>query len=116
MGHLGLHTRRGAFALALPYAGLVWTAVLIVLIGFIMASSFSAILVFAQELVPGHIGAVAGLFFGLAFGLGGIGAAVLGKIADSTNIDLVYTICSFLPLVGLLTFFLPGETRKMSKR
>jgi FSR family fosmidomycin resistance protein-like MFS transporter len=100
------------FSLALPYVDLRWTAILVALIGFIMASSFSAILVFAQELMPGHIGAIAGLFFGLAFGLGGIGAAILGIIADRTSIDLVYHICSFLPLIGLLTLFLPAEKKR----
>ena len=100
------------FALALPYVDLYWTAILVALIGFIMASSFSAILVFAQELMPGHVGAVAGLFFGLAFGLGGIGAAILGAVADRTSIDLVYRICSFLPLFGLLTVFLPAERKR----
>ncbi|MDR2488740.1 MAG: MFS transporter [Desulfovibrio sp.] len=100
------------FSLALPHAGLGWTAVLTVAAGFIMASSFSAILVFAQELTPGHVGAIAGLFFGLAFGLGGIGAALLGKIADKAGIDLVYQICAYLPLIGLLTFFLPAAPRQ----
>lgn len=99
------------FSLALPYTGLAWTAVLAVFVGFIMASSFSAILVFAQELTPGHVGAIAGLFFGLAFGLGGIGAALLGKLADKTSIDLVYQLCSYLPLIGLLTFLLPDQTK-----
>ncbi|MGL4291225.1 MAG: MFS transporter [Phreatobacter sp.] len=95
------------FTLALPYADLAWTAVLTVLIGLIMASAFSAIIVFAQELVPGKVGLIAGLFFGFAFGIGGIGAAVLGALADVKGIDYVYWICSFLPLVGLLTVFLP---------
>jgi len=99
------------FALALPYVGLDWAVPLTALAGFIMASSFSAILVFAQELLPGHVGAVAGLFFGLAFGLGGIGAAVLGKIADSAGVVTVFIICSYLPLMGVLTAFLPSETR-----
>lgn len=99
------------FALALPYVNLHWAVVLAALAGFIMASSFSAILVFAQELVPGHVGAVAGLFFGLAFGLGGIGAAALGKIADSAGVATVFSICSYLPLLGILTAFLPSETR-----
>ncbi|MDR1776783.1 MAG: MFS transporter [Desulfovibrio sp.] len=99
------------FTLALPYMDLGGTAVLAALIGFVMASSFSAIVVFAQELTPGHVGAVAGLFFGLSFGLGGIGAALLGKLADLTSIDLVYSLCSFLPLMGLLTVFLPDQPR-----
>ena len=102
------------FALALPYVGLYWTALLAALAGFIMASSFSAILVFAQELMPGHVGAVAGLFFGLAFGLGGVGAAALGKIADVSSVVTVFTICSFLPLMGILTAFLPSETREQA--
>jgi FSR family fosmidomycin resistance protein-like MFS transporter len=93
--------------LVLPYASLRWTAVLTVLIGLILSSAFSAILVYAQELVPGRIGMISGLFFGLAFGMAGIGAAVLGRLADMTSIDLVYRICAFLPAIGLLTVFLP---------
>lgn len=101
------------FALMLPYANLFWTAVLIVPIGMILASAFSAILVYAQELIPGKVGLVAGLFFGFAFGMGGIGSALLGKLADSTSINYVYQVCSFLPLIGLLTAFLPNiETRR----
>ncbi|MBR0556857.1 MFS transporter [Ciceribacter sp. L1K23] len=96
------------FTLALPYAGYTLTIVLTVVIGFVLASAFSAIVVFAQELVPGRVGMIAGLFFGLAFGVGGIGAAVLGVIADSHGIEFVYTICSYLPLLGLLTVFLPA--------
>jgi len=96
------------FALALPYAGLPVTAILTVIIGFIIASAFSAIVVFAQELVPGRVGLVAGLFFGLAFGMGGVGAAVLGQVADWQGIDFVYTVCSYLPAIGLLTVFLPS--------
>ena len=96
------------FALALPYANLPVTAVLTVIIGFIIASAFSAIVVFAQELLPGRVGLVAGLFFGLAFGMGGIGAAVLGAVADAKGIDFVYNVCSYLPLIGLLTVFLPN--------
>jgi MFS transporter, FSR family, fosmidomycin resistance protein len=95
------------FALMLPYASLPWTGVLSVAIGLILASAFSAILVYAQELVPGRVGMVAGVFFGFSFGLGGIGAAALGQIADFTSIDTVYRVCSFLPLIGLLTAFLP---------
>jgi FSR family fosmidomycin resistance protein-like MFS transporter len=79
-----------------------------VVIGFIIASAFSAILVYAQELMPGRIGLVSGLFFGLAFGMGGIGAALLGKLADLTNINFVYQVCSFLPAIGILTAFLPN--------
>jgi MFS transporter, FSR family, fosmidomycin resistance protein len=95
------------FTLALPYADLVWTNILVVVIGVILSSAFSAIVVFAQELVPGRIGLVAGIFFGLAFGFGGIGAAALGVLADHKGIDFVFWVCSFLPLFGLLTIFLP---------
>lgn len=101
------------FALLLPYANLFWTGVLIVPIGMILASAFSAILVYAQELIPGKVGLVSGLFFGFAFGMGGIGSALLGRLADSTSINYVFQICSFLPLIGLLTGFLPNiETNK----
>ena len=79
-----------------------------VIIGLILASAFSAILVFAQELVPGKIGMISGLFFGLAFGMGGLGAAVLGMLADRTSIDFVYQLCAYLPALGLLAFFLPN--------
>jgi FSR family fosmidomycin resistance protein-like MFS transporter len=96
------------FTLLLPYANLFWTGVLSVVIGLILASAFSAILVYAQELVPGRIGMVSGLFFGFAFGIGGVGAALLGKLADMTNIAFVYQVCSFLPTIGLLTGFLPN--------
>lgn len=96
------------FALMLPYADLFWTGVLIVPIGIILASAFSAILVYAQELIPGKVGLVSGLFFGFAFGMGGIGSALLGKLADHTSINYVYYVCSFLPLIGLLTVFLPN--------
>ena len=95
------------FTLMLPYANLFWTGVLTVVIGLILASAFSAIVVFAQELVPGRIGAISGVFFGLAFGVAGIGAALLGQLADATSIDFVYKVCSFLPAIGLLTAFLP---------
>ncbi|MBD8687383.1 MULTISPECIES: MFS transporter [unclassified Rhizobium] len=95
------------FALMLPYANLAWTIVLVVLIGFIFSSAFSAIVVFAQELVPGRVGLIAGMFFGFAFGFGGIGAAVLGVFADREGIEFVYRICSYMPLLGLLTVFLP---------
>jgi MFS transporter, FSR family, fosmidomycin resistance protein len=102
------------FTLLLPYANLLWTGVLSVVIGLILASAFSAILVYAQELVPGRVGMIAGLFFGLAFGAGGVGAAMLGKLADLRDIRFVYHVCSFLPLVGLLTAFLPNlETHSM---
>ncbi|WP_417924758.1 MFS transporter [Collimonas arenae] len=96
------------FTLMLPYANLFWTGILTVVIGVILASAFSAILVFAQELVPGKVGTVSGLFFGFAFGMGGIGAAALGKLADMTSISFVYQVCSFLPLIGLLAMFLPN--------
>lgn len=99
------------FTLLLPHVGLFWTAVLSVIIGLILASAFSAILVYAQELVPGKVGAISGLFFGFAFGMGGIGAALLGQLADATSIETVYQVCAFLPLIGLLTAFLP-EIRK----
>jgi FSR family fosmidomycin resistance protein-like MFS transporter len=96
------------FTLLLPYANLLWTEVLTVVIGLIMASAFSAIVVFAQELVPGRVGTVSGIFFGFAFGAGGIGAALLGQLADVTSITFVYKVCSFLPAIGLLTIFLPN--------
>src|SRR5216117_3826217 len=95
------------FTLVLPYANLLWTTILSVVIGFILASAFSAILVYAQELMPGRVGAVSGLFFGFAFGLGGVGAALLGKLADLTSIDFVYHVCAYLPAIGILTAFLP---------
>jgi MFS transporter, FSR family, fosmidomycin resistance protein len=95
------------FTLILPYSNLFWTSVLSVVIGLVLASAFSAILVYAQELVPGRVGLISGIFFGLAFGMGGIGAALLGKLADVTNISFVYRVCSFLPAIGLLTAFLP---------
>ncbi|MCF5508656.1 MULTISPECIES: MFS transporter [unclassified Pseudomonas] len=96
------------FTLALPYVDLFWTAVLSVVIGFIIASAFSAIVVFAQELVPGNVGMIAGIFFGLMFGFSGIGAALLGMLADHHGIEYVYKLCSFLPLVGILTVLLPS--------
>lgn len=96
------------FALLLPHANLFWTGVLIVPIGMILASAFSAILVYAQELIPGKVGLVSGLFFGFAFGMGGIGSALLGQLADHKGITYVYQICAFLPLIGLLTAFLPN--------
>lgn len=95
------------FTLALPYLGLAGTVIDSVLIGLVLASAFSAIVVYAQELVPGNIGAMAGLFFGLSFGLGGLGAAALGAVADMTSLNLVYRLCAFLPMIGLLTYFLP---------
>jgi FSR family fosmidomycin resistance protein-like MFS transporter len=96
------------FTLLLPHVGLAWTVVLSVLIGLILSSAFSAILVYAQELVPGRVGMVAGLFFGLAFGMGGVGAAVLGDLADRTSVEFVYNVCAFLPAIGLLTALLPN--------
>jgi FSR family fosmidomycin resistance protein-like MFS transporter len=96
------------FTLVLPYVNLAWTSVLTVLIGLILASAFSAILVYAQELMPGNVGMISGLFFGLAFGMGGVGAALLGKLADRTSVEFVYHICAFLPAIGLLTAFLPN--------
>jgi FSR family fosmidomycin resistance protein-like MFS transporter len=96
------------FALALPYANLLWCAILSAIIGLILASAFSAILVYAQELVPGKVGTMSGLFFGLAFGLGGIGSAVLGAMADRHGMPFVFHICSYLPLIGLLTALLPN--------
>lgn len=99
------------FTLLLPYASLFWTGVLSVLIGLILASAFSAILVYAQELLPGRVGFVAGLFFGFAFGIAGIGAAVLGKFADWYGISTVYHVCAFLPAFGLLAVFLPDHKK-----
>jgi FSR family fosmidomycin resistance protein-like MFS transporter len=97
------------FTLALPYSNLFWTGVLSVIIGMILASAFSAILVYAQELVPGRVGMISGIFFGFAFGMAGLGAAVLGKLADRTSIDTVYHVCAFLPALGVLTAFLPSR-------
>lgn len=99
------------FTLLLPHVDLFWTSVLSVVIGFILASAFSAIVVYAQELVPGNVGMIAGVFFGLMFGFGGIGAALLGHLADIHGIEYVYYLCSFLPLFGVLAIFLP-RTRK----
>ncbi len=96
------------FTLALPWANLFWTAVLSVIIGLVLSSAFSAILVYAQDLMPSRIGMVSGLFFGLAFGMGGIGAALLGQLADRTSISFVYRVCAFLPAIGLFTAFLPN--------
>ncbi len=96
------------FTLLLPHVNLFWTTILSVFIGFILSSAFSAILVYAQELMPGKVGMVSGLFFGFAFGMGGIGSAVLGVLADHTSIFFVYNICAFLPLIGLITGFLPN--------
>jgi MFS transporter, FSR family, fosmidomycin resistance protein len=107
------------FALALPYVGLTTTLILSIIIGMVLSSAFSAIVVYGQELMPGRVGMVSGLFFGLAFGMGGIGAAVLGELADWTSIEFVYRVCSFLPLIGFLTLFLPdlddarADTRRL---
>ncbi len=100
------------FTLLLPYANLFWTGVLAAAIGVIIASAFSAILVYAQELVPGRVGTISGLFFGFAFGIAGIGSALLGKLADHTSISYVFHICAFLPLLGIITGFLPNLERK----
>lgn len=96
------------FTLLLPHANLFWTTVLTAIIGVVMASAFPTIVVYAQELIPGKIGMISGLFFGLAFGLGGVGAAVLGWLADRTSISFVYDVCAYLPAIGLLTAFLPN--------
>lgn len=100
------------FTLLLPYANLFWTGALAVIIGVIIASAFSAILVFAQELMPGKVGMISGLFFGFAFGIAGIGSALLGYLADHTSIEYVYKITSFLPLIGVMTYFLPNMKKK----
>ena len=99
------------FTLALPYAGLWMTGVLTVIIGMVMSSAFPAILVYAQELLPGRVGMVAGIFFGFAFGLGGLGAAAMGRLADATSIDFVYHVTAFLPLIGVLTALLPNLSK-----
>ena len=103
------------FTLLLPHVNLFWTTVLSVFIGFILASAFSAILVYAQELLPGKVGLVSGLFFGFAFGMGGLGSALLGALADRTSIHFVYQVCAYLPLIGLLTGFLPDIGHKRKK-
>jgi FSR family fosmidomycin resistance protein-like MFS transporter len=100
------------FTLMLPYADLFWTGILSVIIGMVLASAFPAIVVYAQELLPGRVGMISGLFFGLSFGLSGIGAAVLGALADYTSITYVYKVCSFLPAIGLLAVFLPSIKAK----
>jgi FSR family fosmidomycin resistance protein-like MFS transporter len=104
------------FTLLLPHANLVWTAVLSVPIGMILASAFPAIVVYAQELMPGKTGTVAGLFFGFAFGMGGIGAAVLGWLADKYSITAIYQVCAFLPVIGLLAAFLPNVEKRAPAR
>jgi FSR family fosmidomycin resistance protein-like MFS transporter len=104
------------FTVLLPYANLFWTGVLSVIIGLILASAFSAIIVYGQELVPGKVGMIGGVFYGLAFGMGGLGSAVLGWLADLTSINFVYHVCSFLPLIGLLTIFLPNLDRWVASK
>jgi FSR family fosmidomycin resistance protein-like MFS transporter len=104
------------FTLILPYANLFWTTILSVIIGVVIASAFSAILVYAQELVPGRIGMISGMFFGFAFGMGGIGAAVLGRIADATSIIHVYHLCAYLPAIGLITGLLPNIEPQRKRR
>jgi FSR family fosmidomycin resistance protein-like MFS transporter len=104
------------FTLMLPHANLFWTGVLSVAIGLILASAFSAVLVYAQELVPGKVGTISGLFFGFAFGMGGLGAALLGLLADRTSIEAVYGLCAFLPAIGLLAVFLPDIERPRLRR
>ena len=96
------------FTLALPHADLFWTSMLSIVIGLILSSAFSAILVYAQELLPGKVGMIAGLFFGFAFGMGGLGAALLGQLADAKGIEFVYRVCAYLPAIGLLAVFLPN--------
>ena len=104
------------FAIALPYANLFWTAVLSIIIGLIISSAFSAILVYAQELIPGKVGLVSGLFFGFAFGIAGVASAFLGNLADRTSIEYVYHICSYLPLIGIISIFLPNIESKRIKK
>ncbi|MSO75176.1 MAG: MFS transporter [Alphaproteobacteria bacterium] len=104
------------FTLMLPYASLSWTVVLSILIGLILSSAFAAIVVYAQELVPGRVGMITGLFFGLAFGMGGIGAGALGQLADLTSMEFVYRVCSFLPAIGLVAIFLPNLETAVRRR
>ena len=103
------------FTLALPYASLFWVSVLTVVIGLLMASAFPAILVYAQELVPGRVGLISGMFFGFAFGLAGIGAAAMGRIADATSVGFVFQLCAYLPAIGLVTWLLPDLGRLRPK-
>ena len=104
------------FSLALPYVDLFWTRVLSIAIGLILASAFSAIIVYAQELVPGRVGTISGLFFGFAFGVAGVGAAALGELADRTSISTVYLVCSYLPAIGILGFWLPKIELRASEQ
>jgi len=103
------------FTLLLPHVDLFWTSVLSIVIGLILSSAFSAILVYATELMPGKVGMIAGLFFGFAFGMGGLGAALLGELADAKGIEYVYRLCAFLPAIGLLTAFLPNLHGRAAK-
>jgi FSR family fosmidomycin resistance protein-like MFS transporter len=100
------------FSLALPYANLFWTTILSLIIGVVLASAFSAMLVYGQELLPGRVGLISGMFFGFAFGIAGLGAAALGKLADVTSLDFVYHVCAWLPAIGLLTAWLPDLPRE----
>ena len=104
------------FTLLLPYANLFWTGALVVIIGMVLASAFSAIVVYAQELVPGKVGMIAGLFFGFAFGMGGVGAAALGKLADATSIGYVYQVCAYLPLLGVVAILLPNVEKERGEK
>jgi FSR family fosmidomycin resistance protein-like MFS transporter len=104
------------FTLLLPHVGLLWTAILSVIIGVVLASAFSAILVYATDLVPGKVGMIAGLFFGLAFGMGGLGSAILGKLADMTSVEYVFNICAYLPLLGIITGLLPNIEHRRKTR
>jgi len=99
------------FALLLPHADLLWTSILTFFIGFILSSAFTAILIYAQELLPGKVGFVSGFFFGFAFGIAGIAAAILGKVADTTGLEYVYNICAYLPLLGFVAIFLPNDKK-----
>ena len=103
------------FTMAMPYADLFWTGVLTILIGLLTASAFPAVLVYAHEVMPGRVGLVSGMFFGFAFGLGGLGAAVMGGIADAYGIAVVYKICSFLPILGIVAWFLPDMTKEKNR-
>ncbi len=103
------------FALALPWVGLEATTALTIVIGFVLSSAFSAILVYAQELIPGKVGTVSGLFFGFAFGMGGLGAAALGLLADATSVEFVYRVCAYLPLLGIVAIFLPDVGKPRAK-
>lgn len=100
------------FTLLLPYANLFWSGILVVIIGIIISSAFPAILVYAQELLPKKLGMVSGLFYGFAFGMGGLGSALLGNLADETSIEYVYKICAYLPLIGLIAVLLPNLHKK----